>query len=185
MPAGAEEAGRRSIETLGHRRSGVSPGGKVRERRSGEIPVKAFAGNLGRVKPKGASSGRRAKHTLGRQGLSEGSNPRNRGSPSRPSHLRMRRYTGERNGRWVLPAGNGPDTFCEEKAPKGESQERCRYETRPARVTKGVSRQEGSQTLKTERSGQAKARGEWTFEPCMCCREAKPMRGACPLWRTG
>jgi hypothetical protein len=185
LPAGAEEARRKLIETLGHRRLGVSPGGKVRERRSGEIPVKAFVGNLGRVKPKGASSGWRTKHTLGRQGLLEGLNPRNCGSSSRPSHLRVRRYTDERNGMWVLPAGNGPDTFREEKAPKGESQERCRYETRPARVTKGVNRHEGSQTLKTERSGQAKARGMWTFEPCMCCREAKPMRGVCRLRPTG
>jgi len=62
--------------------------------------------------------------------------------------------------------GNGPDTFREEKAPKGESQERCRCETKPARVTKGVNRREGNQTLRAERSGQAKARDvEWTFEP--------------------
>jgi hypothetical protein len=111
----------------------------------------------------------------------KGSKPRNRGSPSRPSHLRVRRYTGERNGTWVLPVGNDPDTFREEKAPKGESHERCRYETRPARATKGVNRQEGSQTLKAERSGQAKARDQWTFEPRMCCRERKPMRGVCRL----
>jgi hypothetical protein len=94
-----------------------------------------------------------------------GANPRNRGSSSRPSHLRMRRYTDGRNGMWVLPVGNDRDTSREEKAPKGESQERCRYETRPARVTKGVNRQEGNQTLKAEQSGQAKARDSWTFEP--------------------
>jgi hypothetical protein len=74
-------------------------------------------------------------------------------------------YTDERNGRWVLPAGNGLDTLREGKAPKGESQERCRCETKPARVTKGVSRQEGNQTLKAERGGQAKARVKRTFEP--------------------
>jgi hypothetical protein len=183
--AGAEEARQKLIETLGRRRLGVSRVGEARERRSGEIPVKASAGNLGRVKPRGASSVRCAKHTLDRQGLSEGSNPRNRGSPSRPSHLRVRRYTGEQNGTWVLPVGNGPDTFREEKAPKGESHERCRYETRPARDTKGVNRQEGNQTLKAERSGQAKARGWWTFDPLMCCREAKPMRGVCRLRPAG
>jgi len=65
---------------------------------------------------------------------------------------------------WVLPVGNGPDTIREGKAPKGQSQERCWCETKPARVTKGVSRREGSQTLRAERSGQAKARGQWTFE---------------------
>jgi hypothetical protein len=31
------------------------------------------------------------------------------------------------------PGGNVAGTFREEKPPKGESQERCRYETRPAR----------------------------------------------------
>jgi hypothetical protein len=102
---------------------------------------------------------------LDREGLSEGSNPRNRGSSSRPSHRQVRRYTDGRNGMWVLPAGNGPDTFCEEKAPKGKSQERCRCETKPARVTKGVNRREGNQTLRAERSGQAKVRDQWTFEP--------------------
>jgi len=41
----------------------------------------------------------------------------------------------------------------------------------------GVSRQEGNQTLKAERSGQALARDEWTSNSSMCCRELKPMRG--------
>jgi len=161
----AEEAKQRPIETLRRRSADVSLPEEARERRSSEISIQASAGYLGRAKPKGASSGRCAKHMLGRQGLSEGPNPRNRGSSSRPSHLRMRRYTDGRNGMWVLPAGNGSDTFCEEKAPKGESQERCRCETEPARVTKGVNRREGNQTLRAERSGQAKARDQWTFEP--------------------
>jgi len=69
--------------------------------------------------------------------------------------------------RYVGPSGpdNGSGTLREEKAPKGESQERCRCEIKPARVTKGVSRQEGSQTLKAERGGQANAREKRTFEP--------------------
>jgi len=69
--------------------------------------------------------------------------------------------------RYVGPSGpdNGSGTLREEKAPKGESQERCRCEIKPARVTKGVSRQEGSQTLKAERGGQANARDQRTFEP--------------------
>jgi len=64
--------------------------------------------------------------------------------------------------------GNEPDTFREEKAPKGKSQERCRCETKPARVTKGVSRREGSQTLRAERSGQAKARESVDLRALMC-----------------
>jgi hypothetical protein len=38
------------------------------------------------------------------------------------------------NGTWVHPRGNAADTFREEKAPKGESQERRRRETKPARA---------------------------------------------------
>jgi len=63
--------------------------------------------------------------------------------------------TGRRNGKWVLSGGNAPEAVREEKAPKGESQERCRCETEPARVRKGVSRQEGNQTLKADRSGRS------------------------------
>jgi hypothetical protein len=65
----ADEAERKSIETLGCRRSGANLAVKARERRSDEIPVKAFAGILGRVKPRGATSSRCAKHTLDCQGL--------------------------------------------------------------------------------------------------------------------
>jgi hypothetical protein len=38
------------------------------------------------------------------------------------------------NGRWVHRCGNTVDTFREEKAPKGESQERRRCEIKPTRV---------------------------------------------------
>jgi hypothetical protein len=40
--------------------------------------------NPGRAKPKGGTSGQRAKHLLDRQGLSGGSRPRNRGLSGRP-----------------------------------------------------------------------------------------------------
>jgi len=52
-------------------------------------------------------------------------------------------------------------------------------------VSKGVSRQEGSQTLKAERGGQAKARGKRTFESSCAVGKAKPKRGADPPRRTG
>jgi len=42
--------------------------------------------------------------------------------------------TDGRNGMWVHPRGNAAGTLREEKAPKGESQERCRCETKPARA---------------------------------------------------
>jgi hypothetical protein len=41
--------------------------------------------------------------------------------------------TNGQNGRWAHPGGNTPDTFREGNASKGESQERCRCETKPAR----------------------------------------------------
>jgi hypothetical protein len=185
LPVGAEEARRKLIETLRRRRSGVSPVEEARERSRAK-----FRSRLSSETLEGSNPGEHpAVGVLNTRSVARdspvGSNPRNRGPSSRPSHFRVRRYTDGRNGKWVHPVGNDPDTNREEKAPKGESQERCRYETRPARVTKGVNRHEGSQTLKAERSGQAKARAQWTFEPCMCCREAKPMRGACLLRQAG
>jgi hypothetical protein len=65
----ADRIRRKLIETLKCRRCGVSRVEKAPERRSGEIPVKASAENPGRVKPKGATSGWRTKHTSDRQGL--------------------------------------------------------------------------------------------------------------------
>jgi hypothetical protein len=119
------------------RDSVVSPAGRkfrreARERRSGEIPIKASVSSPGRGKPKGATSGRRTKHTSGRQGLSEGSKPRNRSLSSRPLHFGARVYRWV-NGMWVLPSRKRLVTFREGNAPKGESQERCRCETKPAR----------------------------------------------------
>jgi hypothetical protein len=66
--------------------------------------------------------------------LPKGSKPRNRGFPG-PAHLlRQEGISGKTNGMWVRPCGNAADTFGEEKAPKGKAQERCRYETKPARA---------------------------------------------------
>jgi hypothetical protein len=89
-------------------------------------------GNPRRAKPKGASSGWRTKPSFNRQGLSEGSNPRNRGLFG-PAQRYGVGSTDRLNGRWDHSGGNRPDTFREEKAPKGESHERCRCETKPAR----------------------------------------------------
>jgi hypothetical protein len=41
--------------------------------------------------------------------------------------------TGGWNGKWANPGGNTPDVLREGKPPKGESQERCRCEKKPAR----------------------------------------------------
>jgi hypothetical protein len=49
-----------------------------------------------------------------------------------PAHRFGGGITDDANGTWVLPRGNAADTFREEKAPKGESQERRRCEKKPA-----------------------------------------------------
>jgi len=97
----------------------------------GRNPAKALVGDPRRVKPKGAPSGSRAKHTRAARNFRKGQNP---GTVVCRAGLMLRiGYTAGRNGRWVLPGGNAPDTFREEKAPKGESHERRRCETKPAR----------------------------------------------------
>jgi hypothetical protein len=44
--------------------------------------------------------------------------------------------TDERNGTWVRPRRKAADTFREEKAPQGKSQERRRCARKPARARK-------------------------------------------------
>jgi len=72
------------------------------------------------------SKARRSPGTLGRDQAQEP-------QPIGPAHRLGGGSTDRRNGKWVRPGGNAPGTFREEKAPKGESHERCRCETKPAR----------------------------------------------------
>jgi len=129
----ADETKQKLIETLRRRRCGASRNEEARERRPGEILVKASDEHPGREKPKGATSGRRPKPTLGRQGLA-GWVKAQKSQLIEPapesSDARVYRWV---NDMWVLPSRKRPVTICEEKAPKGESHERCRYETRLAR----------------------------------------------------
>jgi hypothetical protein len=82
-------------------------------------------------KPKGASSGLGVNSAWFRQGLAKGSKPRNR---------RRRPVTtfGCYGARPTVCGPIGSETirlpFAEEEASKGESQERCRCETKPART---------------------------------------------------
>jgi len=144
---------RKLIETLGCRRCGVSRVEEARERRSGEIPVKASASCPGRVKPKGATSGRRTKHTSDRQELSEGSKPRNRGSSSRPLHFGARVYR-RVNGMWDLPSWKRFGYLSRGESSEGQIPGALPVRNKTGTVSKGVNRQEGNQTLKTERGGQ-------------------------------
>jgi len=143
------------IDTL-RRRCPASAGRKARERRLGEIPTKVFVKGPRRQKPKGAASGRRAKHTEVARDFEKAKTQELRPA-SRPDASAKGIQAGT-NSRWVLLLGNEWDTFLKEEAPKGESHERCRREKKPARDAKGVNRQEGNQTLKAEHSGQANPR---------------------------
>jgi hypothetical protein len=97
---------------------------KVRARRSPQT--------LEGQKPKGASSRRRPKPTPAVRDSGEGRSPET--AACRAGPLLRGGSNGGRNGTWVPPGGNAPETSREEKAPKGESQERCRHEIRPARA---------------------------------------------------
>jgi hypothetical protein len=80
-------ARREPIDTLWRRWSGrfvVRVAKRVRGGRAKSWPRLPRA-DPGRGKPMGASSGRGAKHVCGRQGLRQGSKPRNRGLSGRPN----------------------------------------------------------------------------------------------------
>jgi hypothetical protein len=99
-PAGADEAKRQSIDTL--RRRSAEPFGtrpkEARERRSGEILIKAFAKYPGRAKPRGASDGCSVKPTVGRTELWIGTKPRNRGLLGRSGASALETTAGETVG---------------------------------------------------------------------------------------
>lgn len=87
--------------------------------------------NLRRVKPRGASGNARAKRSVRCKGLLEGSNPRNRGFSSRPL---LRRGN---IGRPTVGGFSRVETrvyLSRGESSEGESQERCRCETKPART---------------------------------------------------
>jgi hypothetical protein len=148
-----DEDERRLIETLRRRRPHASGAEEARERRSGEIPVKVFANGPGRAKPKGATSGRRTKHASGRQGLSEGSKPRNRSSSSRPLCFGTRVYR-RVNGMWVHPSRKRRGYLSRGEGSEGRIPGALPVRNKTGTASKGVNRQEGDQTLKAERDGQ-------------------------------
>jgi len=48
------------------------------------------------------------------------------------------------NGKWVRSGGNAPITASQENAPKGKSHERCRRETKPARIRRAKAATRGA-----------------------------------------
>jgi hypothetical protein len=79
-----DRAERKPIETLGRRRAGFA--GTAKRVRGGwaKSRLRLSPENPRRAKPKGGSCGHRAKPLFGRQGLLEGSKPRNRALSGRP-----------------------------------------------------------------------------------------------------
>jgi hypothetical protein len=100
-------------------------GGRVKAR------SRSALSNPRRAKPKGATGDVRAKSPVRRKGLRQGSNPRNRGFSSRPLL---------RRGNIEQPTVRGVSRMetcvylSAGESSEGESQERCRCETKPART---------------------------------------------------
>jgi len=88
--------------------------------------------NPRRAKPKGATGGRRAKPMPGRSERSEGLKPGNRGPRDRPSASAEGLPVGATVGGCFCAVTRG--YLSRRQAPKGESQERCRCERKPART---------------------------------------------------
>jgi len=86
-----------------------------------------------REKPKGATSGRRAKPLSVVRDSGAGQTPEAAARRAGPP-LRAGRLPTVPNGKWVQSGGNAPMTASKENAPKGESHERCRREKKPARI---------------------------------------------------
>jgi len=130
----ATRAKPRLIETPGRRGSGRQVGSG---KRAGGARVKTRAKPQPeypeRVKPKGASGGGRTNPAVPARDSRKGQSPEAAARWAGPGASAPGNTDG-RNGVWVHPRGNAVDTFREEKAPKGESQERCRHETRLARA---------------------------------------------------
>jgi hypothetical protein len=99
----------------------------------GEIPGKVVAGEPWEGENPREQPAVGELSPVRRQGLPEGSKPRNRGPWGRPTASAAGKPTGE-TGRGSFCRGNAADTFREEEAPKGESHERRRRETKPARA---------------------------------------------------
>jgi hypothetical protein len=140
--------------------------------------------NPERAKPKGASGGCRTNPVAVVRDSRKGQSP-------------------EAAARWAGPGASAPGlptgkTACgfipaETRGylPRGESSEGRIPRAPPARNkagtgSEGVSRREGHQTLRAERSGCCgRPRGKWTSKPSCAEGNEKPKRGADRLWLVG
>jgi len=83
------------------------------------------------AKPMGGAGDRRLKNPCGHKALLGGAIPET--EACRAGLTLRRRRNCQANGRWALPGRKIADAFRKGKPSKGESQERCRCETKPAR----------------------------------------------------
>jgi len=106
---------------------------------------------------------RRPKKPFTRPGLSRGRNPRNRSLRGRPYATASGSPAGQTVGGtvWVVTLRT---PRREPHAPKGESHERCRYETRPARDRREKTARRVAKPWRRNVAGR-QTRVRWTFDP--------------------
>jgi len=136
-----------------------------------------------RAKPKGASSGRRTNPASVARDSRKGQSPETGACWAGPS---LRRREHRLVKRYVGPSMRKRVGYL----PRGESSEGRIPRAPPARKkagtgSEGVSRREGNQTLRAERSGRRQRPRTVDLRTFECCREQKPMRGACRLRLAG
>jgi len=147
---GADGFGEQSPEPAKRARGGPEKSG-----------FKAFVADPGGANPMGGASGCRIKTPRGRKALSGGMSPV---TGSRQAGLAPSggRDTAGCNGMWVRFRSKGRQGLLRGETSEGWIPWAPPVRNKTGTGFEGVSRQEGSQTLKTERSGQALARDQWT-----------------------
>jgi len=133
LPPGKDERRRRLSRLWGAAVGIVRCRREARERRSGEILIKTFDKDPKRRKPRGAASGRCAKHMSFARDSRKGQSPETAARRAGPAPSGVG-YTGESTVSGFIRLERGRIPFAEGNAPKGESQERCWRETKPARI---------------------------------------------------
>jgi hypothetical protein len=167
---------REPIETLRRRPPDAFRAEKARERRAGEILLKPFAGMaLKERNPTGATSDVQANRLRVARDARKGKSP----EAAAPWLSTIALASVSNRGQ---TAGGFNHAETRDYLASGESSEGRIPRAPPVRnrtgtVAKGASRHEGNQTLKAERSGQAKL-AVVDLRILMCCREQKLMRGA-------
>jgi len=159
LPSRVSGRGGRRLRLWGAPHASSGACGKACERRAGESPFQSPAANPGRAETQGSiQRAGRPNQVSGRQGLSRGSKPRNRGLPGRPAASAAE-----------ATAGKTVSGFIEPETVRylawGVSSEGWIPRALPARKKagaglEGVSREEGNQTLNAEGGG--RGRPAWT-----------------------